>query len=659
MYHFISSKLKFGCLFLLFVFSGFRSIAQSSFIAFQIHEQKINDTLSVSPFKQFKAIDPSSVQFNKFNTYWLSFKIDNPNNFDQEYILTTNTKWGNAQLYLIHQQDTLKNISGCLLPFIKRSNPSSSTSFKFRLKPKTAYQGFLALTSQLSVYVPSSPIKLTLSTLGDHQQQNFNRLWLQGIFIGIVLVMALYNMLIYLAVRDISYLYYVFSLIGVGFYFLYYYGFGIEIFWKNSPVFDSYSYAFIIPITNLARIYFTKSYLHLPQVHPKLNKQLDMLVYLCLVIFFITGLSYFMQIDLLNLIIDLIGLLGILVLSEMLLCGVMAYRNGYKPARYFIWANAFFVLGGILFIFMELGWLPDNLLTRYSVQYGLLTQVVIFSLGLSSRLNQANLQVANLELEKERERKEFLETQSKILQQKVAEQTANLTELNAVKDKLLSIISHDLRNPLVSLDSFLSLLINHKEKLSEDEQVTLAQKARQSLGNLNQLLTNLLLWTRSQMSLVKYEPQWIELAPKIEANLKLYAIDIELKQLQIETFFDTQKPIYADKEMVDFTIRNLLGNAIKFSKASKKIDILLSELNNSIVLEIKDEGIGMSEKQLLEFGDKRMMTSKRGTAKEKGTGLGLFICKEFVEKMGGKLEIESTLGSGTSVKVTWINFKSF
>ena len=110
------------------------------------------------------------------------------------------------------------------------------------------------------------------------------------------------------------------------------------------------------------------------------------------------------------------------------------------------------------------------------MQYGVIAQVILFSLGLSSRLNQAKVKVTQMELDKEREHKQLLEEQSQLLQQKVAEQTADLRGLNHLKDKLLSIISHDLRNPLVSLDSFLNLLINHHDRLTEQERMTLTQK---------------------------------------------------------------------------------------------------------------------------------------------------------------------------------------
>ena len=245
--------------------------------------------------------------------------------------------------------------------------------------------------------------------------------------------------------------------------------------------------------------------------------------------------------------------------------------------------------------------------------------------------------MTQMELNKERERKQLLEEQSQLLQQKVAEQTADLRELNHLKDKLLSIISHDLRNPLVSLDSFLNLLINHHDRLTEHERITLTQKARQSLSNLNQLLSNLLLWSRSQINKVVFNPQLIDIELIIERGIELHSLDIELKNINIETSIDKLKDVIVDAEMVDFMVRNLLGNAIKFSYKNGVIKIQVKQKGKGFVLSVIDEGVGMTNEQIQKIATQKIIASTRGTAKEKGSGLGLILCREFVEIHGGSM----------------------
>lgn len=587
----------------------------------------------------FKKYTPALL--NKTKIYWLKFDLQNTENFDQAYILYSLNKWGEAKIFSKITLLFSKGLAtGSLLPLDQRSYPRSITAFKIILEKNKISTFYLRLKGSISIYTPNN-IDFKISTLEEFEQQDKKRFWLQSFFIGIIVIMALYNFVIYLSVRDISYLYYVISILGIGFYFFFYYGFGIELLWKNSPKWDTYAFAFIVPLTNLARIYFTKSYLHLDKNFPLINKGLNIFSAFCLFIFSLALVSYTGNIDLLDLLVDLIGFLGTAVLSTMFLCGVIVWRKGYSPARYFSLANLILVLGGILFIIRELNWISDNSLTRYAVQYGVIAQVVLFSLGLSSRLNQAQVKVTQMELDKERERKQLLEEQRQLLQQKVAEQTADLRALNHSKDKLLSIISHDLRNPLVSLDSFLNLLINHHDRLTEQERMTLTHKARQSLSNLNQLLSNLLLWSRSQINQVVFNPQLIDIQSVIKNGIELHSLDIELKNIKIETLIEKLNDVVVDAEMVDFIVRNLLGNAIKFSFKNGIIKIQVKQKDKGFILSVIDEGVGMTNEQIQKITTQKNIISTRGTDKEKGSGLGLILCREFVEIHGGSMEIKS------------------
>lgn len=603
-------------------------------IDFQI--ASTNDSIFHSEIT-FSKFLPSTIEKNKY--YWLKFDLENPSIHDQTFVLHTTNKWGEARLIVLKDSSNL--ISGSLLPLEKRSYKHSITALRFFLEKHKKQTYLLRLKGVVSIYTPKE-IDLKISTLEEFQQHDSLRFWFQGIFFGIIIIMALYNFVIYVSVRDISYLFHVISILGIGLYFFFYYGFGIEMLWQNSPKWDTYAFAFIVPLTNLSRIFFTKSYLNLRETYPLLNKSLNLFIFLCLLIMGLAVVSWVGDIDWFDLLIDLVGFLGTSVLTMMLVSGIFVARKGYSPAIYFSVANLILVLGGNLFIIRELGWIDDNIFTRYGVQFGVLAQVVLFSLGLSNRLNQAQLKVAQLELEKERERKQILEEQSQLLQQKVAEQTADLRELNRLKDKLLSMISHDLRNPLASLDSFMNLLINHQDKLSEQEQTTLAQKAKQSLANLNQLLSNLLLWSRSQMNQISFSPKSLDIQCIIEENVKLESLDAQLKNIKITSIVEPNLRFYGDAEMIDFIVRNLLGNAIKFSHKNSEIYLNFTKQSNGFVFEVKDFGVGISAEQIQKIFTQKSITSTRGTAKEKGSGLGLVLCKEFVELHGGKMEIISS-----------------
>ena len=155
---------------------------------------------------------------NKTQNYWLRFDLQNTEAYDQTYILYTSAKWGEAQIY---SPTYWGGASGSLFPLNERSYPRSVTAFKVILEKHKTQTFFLRLKGNLSIYTPKV-IDLKINTLEDFEQQDKMRYWLQAIFAGIIVVMALYNFFIYLSVRDISYLYYVISILGIGFYFFFY-----------------------------------------------------------------------------------------------------------------------------------------------------------------------------------------------------------------------------------------------------------------------------------------------------------------------------------------------------------------------------------------------------------------------------------------------------
>ncbi len=320
------------------------------------------------------------------------------------------------------------------------------------------------------------------------------------------------------------------------------------------------------------------------------------------------------------------------------------------------------------FILREMNFPEDNFITRYVVQIGVLVQVVVFALGLASRYNETKLQLVKETLEKERltpereiEKKELIKKQKEELQLQVAKQTADLkkqninleeskeklSQLNQIKDKLFSIISHDLRNPMATMQSYLKLLSGHQDKLSVEEKQRLMKEAQESADNMNQLLYNLLQWSKSQMNLLTFSPEKISLKQVIDKNVRLLQPYANLKNINIQNYLHDEPQVFADKDMLDFILRNLLSNAIKFSHRNSAIKIETTLNCEDVTINISDTGIGLSQEGLLQIIHTNEAISRRGTAKEKGTGLGLMICKEFIEKNNGRLVVESELGKGS------------
>ncbi|MDX1628525.1 MAG: ATP-binding protein [Fulvivirga sp.] len=224
-----------------------------------------------------------------------------------------------------------------------------------------------------------------------------------------------------------------------------------------------------------------------------------------------------------------------------------------------------------------------------------------------------------------------------------------LHELNSTKDKFFSIISHDLRSPLHSLKSFSNLLINHADQMSLEEIQMLAKDFDKSLTSASSLLENLLEWSRSQAGELKLQPKSFDLVPLIKSNCELFEAQAKSKSLQILVKHNGRTLVYADKNSINTVVRNLLSNAIKFTYPDKEIILSIQQpVSNKVVVAVKDEGVGISPSNLKKLFRVDTKHVTQGTDKEKGTGLGLVLCKEFVEKNNGKIWVESKEGEGST-----------
>lgn len=235
----------------------------------------------------------------------------------------------------------------------------------------------------------------------------------------------------------------------------------------------------------------------------------------------------------------------------------------------------------------------------------------------------------------------------KVANEAIRDQNDQLENMNATKDKFFSIISHDLKGPLNSLTSFSSLLMNHVESLSKEEIQMLAADLDKSLKNLFALLENLLQWSRSQTGTIQFSKEKFDLAALLKKNKDL--LHNQASNKNIEIIVKETNPIFvkAHEQSIDTVIRNLLSNAIKFTNESGKVKMGLTEDSNNYYVKVADNGVGMPPaiaEKIFRIDTKH---STQGTAKEKGTGLGLILCKEFVEKNGGTIKVKSEEDKGT------------
>jgi signal transduction histidine kinase len=228
-----------------------------------------------------------------------------------------------------------------------------------------------------------------------------------------------------------------------------------------------------------------------------------------------------------------------------------------------------------------------------------------------------------------------------------------LDELNQTKNKLFSIIAHDLRGPIGSTSTFLELLTTHESEFSKQELLENLILIKDSSKATFKLLENLLTWARAQKGEIVFNPQKNNLFKLVQSNIDLFASNADNKKIQTLNEINPELIFEFDLEMINTVMRNLINNAIKYTNEDGTITISAKEFEENIEISVEDTGIGMdSDNAELLFITDLKRNRKEGTKGEKGTGLGLILCREFVTKHNGNIWAESELGLGSTFKFT-------
>jgi signal transduction histidine kinase len=251
-------------------------------------------------------------------------------------------------------------------------------------------------------------------------------------------------------------------------------------------------------------------------------------------------------------------------------------------------------------------------------------------------------------LEISRQRKELeLQRKELLLQKK------DLLDVIATKNKFFSIITNDLRGPLSGFMGLTEILADEFGMFSQDEQKEIMSDMSRSARNMYNLLENLLEWTQLQMGNIKFEPQILSIKNVAAECLQAATESARKKDIEVITDLQAELEVYADKNMLQGVIRNLVSNAIKFTHKGGKIAISAGlEDGNMLGISVKDTGIGMTEQMLDNLFQIGVNIKRFGTEGELSTGLGLLLCKEFVEKLGGTIRISSVPNKGSDFQFT-------
>ncbi len=225
-----------------------------------------------------------------------------------------------------------------------------------------------------------------------------------------------------------------------------------------------------------------------------------------------------------------------------------------------------------------------------------------------------------------------------------------MTENNATKDKLISILTHDLKNPFDSIVAYSELLNNNFKEFSPEKLENTIKTIFEITKNTHNLLENLLVWTHLQSDKIKYSPQILNLNELINENYNLFTPNLLAKNIAFENHTSQLLNLFVDKTTINLVLKNILSNAIKFTNSGGKIQIFTQQINDlTVEIRISDSGIGIPENILKNLFKIEKSFSSHGTDNEVGTGLGLILTNEFIKNNAGKINIKSKEGNGTEV----------
>jgi len=278
--------------------------------------------------------------------------------------------------------------------------------------------------------------------------------------------------------------------------------------------------------------------------------------------------------------------------------------------------------------------------------------------AIEKKKNEDELKRYTAELQKSNDLLEQRANELKDLNEQLMESEQRLIDLNQKKDKFFSIVSHDLKSPFNSLLGFSGQLYEHMDDFSDEEKKEYIGYINNSSKHLFNLVQNLLSWALIQRGKEKFEPEVYNLKDFSEQIISVIRGNAVKKNISLRSEIDPEHDVYADDDMLTSILQNLISNAIKFTNIGGNIIVSSSLKDDMVYISIKDDGVGMDEAALQKIFQIETKHSTAGTADEHGTGLGLILVKELVEKNSGNIWVESEIGVGTKFTFTLPKLKS-
>ncbi|MCU0846408.1 MAG: SpoIIE family protein phosphatase [Spirochaetes bacterium] len=559
------------------------------------------------------------------SAYWIKFSIDCGNRCSENWLLEFQYPlMDEIELYTPKKNGSfLRYTTGYSHPFSQRDVLHRNFVFNLDLSKNKITYFYLRLKNEDRMDIP-----LTLWSSKTFQEKDHVEQYVLGIYFGIIFVMFLFTLLLFIQLREITFINYIFFIISYGFFQLTQNGIFFEYF---TPVFlEKYNHyiPFSISITLIATVLFSQTFLNTHKYTPKIDK---FLMGLKILLGITIPVNFFLRYDIS---IQIQVVLSLVTVSSILATGVIIFLKKYRPAKYFLFAWSVILIGAMIYALKVIAIIPTNLFTTYAIQVGSVIQFFILALGIGDRINLMAM-----------ERNEA--QQNAIL---------NLEKADKLKDEFLANTSHELKTPLNGIIGIAESLLDGAGGALPDKAVQNLKMIISSGKRLSSLVNDILDFSKINNNDLELNLKSTDLWSLVEITLELSRPLTMTKNIKLVNSVQGDLPVISvDENRLQQVLFNLIGNAIKFTESGQievSSELIKHREKEYVSIHITDTGIGIPEDKLDEIF--MPFTQADGSISRiyGGTGLGLSITKNLIELHGGTINVDSKPGKGSRFTFT-------
>ena len=563
------------------------------------------------------------------DTCWFRIPLRTAADAQRQWVLRIdNAILAELDLYVLNARQPLpvdQQRAGLSVPFSERRLPYHRIALPLTLAPDADYILLLRVRTPYSLQLP-----LTFEPVAEFERGSDTSILIQGLFIGGMGIMMLYNLFLYFSIRETVYLLYVCWTFTITLFEIVLHGFAQRYLWPESPLLAEHVMAQLLPMIIFFATRFTLHFLSLPERAPAAGRWLHRLSLAGLGLFLLQAFVSPYPLVPVSVIVIIVMMLSILAIS------LYRFRRGDADARFFLIAWLCFLVGAVTMALSKYGLLPRNALTENLVQVGVFLEVVLLSLALADRINR--LKEAHADSIRNRARAEI--------------EALKASAHNQAKSEFLATMSHEIRTPMNGVVGMVDLL---KRTRLDSQQLQYVDTIQQSTESLLTVINDILDYSRIEAGKLSLEVINTHLYDLVDDCVSLFALPSANRRLPLLTFIDSRVPrrIMTDPVRLKQIITNLLSNAFKFTEQGQ-ISLSVSVRGQGIdgecelLFEVADTGLGISEEQqrtlFRAFSQADPSTSRRYG----GSGLGLTISRRLCDLFGGSIGLSSTPGRGST-----------